>query len=105
MELAKTNFLKFGCQVNDQTVINVKKYKNCVHFSIGNHENILWHYETGKFYFGAWKMIGSGEGEKSGDGLEYLPFKYKFKGHFAAGKRSGYGVLICFDGSAYAGQW
>lgn len=34
-----------------------------------------------------------------------MPDRYKFKGHFVSGKRSGYGVLINFDGSAYEGQW
>lgn len=37
--------------------------------------------------------------------MEILPGKYKFKGYFVEGKKSGFGTLIGYDGSAYAGQW
>lgn len=97
-------FSKFGCVVNDQTVINVRKYKNCVLFSISIEENLLFQFECGKLYFGGWKT-GAGEGEKYGQGLEIVPGKYKFKGFFLDGKKSGAGTMINWDGSAYVGQW
>lgn len=50
-------------------------------------------------------MLNNGEGEKHGQGVEFVPQKYKFKGIFNSGKKSGFGVLISFDGSAYVGQW
>lgn len=53
-------------KINDpQTVLRVKKYKNCVYFGIDSEHNILLHYE-GKIYFGGWKSFINGEGEKFG---------------------------------------
>lgn len=46
---------------DDQTVLRVKKYKNCVYFGIDSDNNILMHYE-GKIYFGGWKSFLNGEG-------------------------------------------
>lgn len=40
-------------------MLNVKKFKNCVLFSINTEQNILWHYE-GKFYYGGWKTYVNG---------------------------------------------
>ncbi len=37
--------------------------------------------------------------------MELVPGKYKYKGYFIDGKKSGMGTMICFDGSAYHGQW
>lgn len=34
-----------------------------------------------------------------------MPGKYKFKGFFLDGKKSGAGTMINWDGSAYVGQW
>lgn len=87
------------------TVISVRKYRNCVHFSISNNENILYHYDSGKIYFGSWKSSTNAEGEKHGEGVELVPSKYKYKGYFVDGKKSGMGTMICFDGIAYQGQW
>lgn len=97
--------MHFGCKINEQTVINVRKYRNCVFFSINPENNILYHYDNGKLYYGGWKTLANGEGEKSGQGLEILPGRYKFKGYFIGGKKYGAGTLINNDGSAYVGQW
>lgn len=73
----------------------MKKFKNCVYFGINNAptQNILWHYEN-KFYYGGWKLYTNGEGEKSGEGIEIMSHKYRFRGHFVDGKKSGYGTLV-----------
>ena len=47
----------------------------------------------------------NGEGEKAGEGIEFLPGKYKFKGFFSDGKRNGFGTLFNSNGTVYVGQW
>jgi hypothetical protein len=44
---------------DDQTVLKVKKYKNCTYFGIDTDNNILLHYE-GRVYFGGWKEFMNG---------------------------------------------
>lgn len=34
-----------------------------------------------------------------------MPNKYKYKGYFEDGKRSGHGTMIGDNGSVYVGQW
>jgi hypothetical protein len=105
VQIAKHIFTSFNCKINEHTVINVRKYRNCVFLSIDPQNNVLYHYETGKLYYGGWKIAPNGEGEKEGHGIEILPGRYKFKGYFIYGKKHGVGTLINFDGSAYVGQW
>lgn len=99
-EVAKIN--------DDQTVLKVKKYKNCTYFGIDSDNNIILHYE-GKVYIGGWKEFNNGEGEKSGDGVEYLEGKFIYKGQFHQGKRNGFGVLKTYNSSKkatiYIGQF
>lgn len=63
--MAKKVLIAFNVQANWSKPINIKKFKNCVHF---NHlkTNILWHYD-GKFYIGGWDE--QGEGNKEGYGI------------------------------------
>lgn len=42
---------------------------------------------------------------KSGEGMEYIPQKYFYKGQFFNNKRNGTGVMIFENGSRYEGQW
>lgn len=42
-------------------MIQIKKYRNCVHFRVDKEHNILWHY-LGKFYYGGWKLDINEEG-------------------------------------------
>jgi hypothetical protein len=44
---------------DDQTVLKVKKYKNCTYFGIDADNNILLHYE-GRAYFGSWREFMNG---------------------------------------------
>ena len=90
--LAKITFLAFDVPMDVSTQIVVKKYKNCVYFSAGERSNILWYFD-GRFYFGEWQVSLTGEGEKSGFGIEYFPGKYIYKGDFKEGKRSGKGII------------
>jgi len=71
VELAKSVFKKFGVnlQVERAVVLSVKKYKNCVSFTLDSDRTILWYYE-GKFYYGGWIINKDGEGEKNGWGYE-----------------------------------
>lgn len=62
------NLFQVGKINDDQTVLKVKKYKNCTYFGIDTDNNILLHYE-GRIYFGGWREFMNGEGEKSGEGL------------------------------------
>ena len=83
----------------------MKKYKNCVVFSLGsNSQTILWHY-SGKFYIGGWRNNEPGEGEKTGEGLEYIPGKHTYKGQFLGGKKNGNGIVKLNNGNLYEGQW
>lgn len=62
--------------------MSVKKYKNCVFFNLGDkNTNILWYFD-GRFYFGEWQIYVTGEGEKSGEGFEYVPDKFVYQGQF-----------------------
>lgn len=56
LDCAKTAFGYFGIDVDiDRNQLSMKKYKNCVVFSLGKYpQTILWHY-SGKFYYGGWK--------------------------------------------------
>lgn len=109
LELAKKTFKVLGKNVNTEDFTNqlvLKKYKNCVIFSVTPtlSECILWHY-SGKFYYGGWKNNDASEGEKTGEGLEYLPGKHLYKGQFLAGKKNGNGILKTQNGNIYDGQW
>ena len=104
MEIGKIAFKKLKCPFNETTILNVKKFKNCVRFAIGTEHNILWHYE-GKFYYGGWKNFSNGEGEKNGEGVEIVPGRYRFRGHFSEGRRNGYGIMIMENGTIYEGEW
>lgn len=53
------NIFKVDKINNDQTVLRVKKYKNCTYFGIDNDNNILLHYQ-GRVYFGGWKQFLNG---------------------------------------------
>ena len=63
LEIAKRTFSIFGIDIDaDHNQLCMKKYKNCVVFSLGsNPRTILWHY-SGKFYIGGWKNSDVGEG-------------------------------------------
>ncbi len=65
---------------------------------------ILWHF-SGKFYIGGWKVNDPGEGQKSGEGIEYIPEKYVFKGQFLNGKKNGNGLIKTSNGNIYEGQF
>ena len=57
LELAKITYRVFGINIDEEDrQLCVKKYKNCVIFTINNSpsECILWHF-SGKFYMGGWK--------------------------------------------------
>ena len=86
----------------------VKKYKNCVYFGLDQDRNILLNYE-GRLYYGGWKEFLNGEGEKYGDGIEFQPNKYLYKGQFKEGKRNGFGILKVYTQSKkaiiYVGQF
>jgi hypothetical protein len=106
LQLAKQTYKLFGVEIDREGLqLCVKKYKNCVSFSIGSiqSECILWHY-SGKFYMGGWKGDG-GEGEKNGEGLEVVPAKHVYKGQFLLGKRHGTGIMRLANGNLYDGQW
>ena len=61
LETAKKAFSTFGIDI-DHRQLCMKKYKNCVVFSLENNPStILWHY-NGKFYIGGWKSNDRGEG-------------------------------------------
>lgn len=51
----------------------------------------------------------NGEGEKTGEGVEWQPGKFIYKGQFRDGKRSGAGVLKVYNSSqrasVYVGQF
>jgi hypothetical protein len=108
--MGKALFNLFGVErINDdQTVLKVKKYKNCTYFGIDGDHNILLHYE-GRVYFGGWREFMNGEGEKAGEGVEYQQGKFVYKGQFRDGKRSGAGVLKVFNSaqkaSVFVGQF
>jgi hypothetical protein len=63
VELAKNVFTKFGVNLQADRVVSlgVKKYKNCVSFTLDSDRTILWYYE-GKFYYGGWIINTDGEG-------------------------------------------
>ena len=84
----------------------MKKYKNCIVFSLTANQShsILWHY-SGKFYIGGWKNNDASEGEKTGQGFEYLPGKHAYKGQFLGGKKNGTGITKLQNGNIYDGQW
>ena len=42
-----------------------------------------------------------GEGEKSGEGFEYLPGKYYYRGNFVDGKRNGFGTMKVINKEKY----
>lgn len=90
--LAKIVFMAFDMPLNPNIQVVVKKYKNCVYFNAGDKYNVLWYFD-GRFYIGEWLISVTGEGEKSGLGLEYLPGKYIYKGEFVEGKRHGRGAI------------
>lgn len=54
---------------------------------------------------GGWKTGEPGEGEKNGDGLQYIPDKYVYKGQFLNGKKNGSGIIKLLNGNIYDGQW
>lgn len=66
--MGKTTFFLFGIRISEDTLLNVKKYKNCVFFTTEKNENILWYFD-GRFYYGDWNINMLGEGEKSGKGF------------------------------------
>jgi hypothetical protein len=69
--LAKATYKAFGKDVDkEEYQLCVKKYKNCVVFTINNapSECVLWHF-SGKFYMGGWKSGEGAEGEKHGEGV------------------------------------
>lgn len=100
----------------------MKKYKNCIIFTLPNEQKtIVWHY-SGKFYIGGWIPENTLEKEendlknekdefgeikslKHGSGFEYLPGRHCYKGQFYAGKKSGKGTLLLEDGDIYEGEW
>lgn len=107
LTLAKRTYQAFGINIDlEDKQLCVKKYKNCVVFSITSNtsECILWHF-SGKFYMGGWKAGQPGEGEKHGEGLEVIPEKYIYKGQFLNGKKNGTGILKLVNGNIYDGQW
>ncbi len=79
--LGKLTFIAFGINIDSSKQMSVKKYKNCVYFNLGEKNNILWYFD-GRFYIGEWQVHLTGEGEKSGQGLEYVPCKFIYQGEF-----------------------
>lgn len=51
---------------------------------------LVWHY-NGKIYIGEWSESTM---MKSGEGMEYLPEKYFYKGQFFNNKRNGTGIMV-----------
>lgn len=51
----------------------------------------------------------NGEGEKSGEGIEFQEGKFVYKGQFGEGKRNGFGILKVYNSSMkatiYIGQF
>lgn len=58
----------------------MKKYKNCIMIDLPNAKNLkmVWHY-NGKLYIGEWNEANM---LKIGEGMEYAPEKYYYKGQF-----------------------
>lgn len=54
---------------------------------------------------GGWRTGEPGEGEKDGEGLEFIPDKHVYKGQFLNGKKNGTGILKLTNGNIYDGQW
>lgn len=80
----------------------MKKYKNCIMLDLEQSQSkLVWHY-NGKLYVGEWNEA---EMIKSGEGIEYIPDKYYYRGQFLKGKRSGSGLMIQCSGIFYEGQW
>ena len=59
--LGKTVFLAFDISISEDTLMTVKKYKNCVFFNAEKNHNILWYFD-GRFYFGEWQINMMNEG-------------------------------------------
>lgn len=61
--LAKQLYKIFGINIDQEDrQLCVKKYKNCVVFTVSNSSDcVLWHF-SGKFYMGGWKTGEPGEG-------------------------------------------
>lgn len=72
--------------------IIMKKYKNCIILDLPGDKNwkLVWHY-SGKIYIGEWSESTM---MKSGEGMEYIPQKYFYKGQFLNNKRNGTGIII-----------
>jgi len=81
----------------------MKKYKNCVMLDLPTSRSLklVWHY-NGKIYVGEWDEISMA---KTGDGIEYTPDKYYYKGQFLNNKKNGTGTMLFHNGSRYEGQW
>ena len=56
LDLAQHTYKIFGIDIEEnENQLCMKKYKNCVVFTLANSAHtILWHY-SGKFYIGGWK--------------------------------------------------
>ena len=73
-----------GLKAGDFSGLVMKKYKNCIMLDLPGAKacKLVWHY-NGKVYIGEWEeeyML------KSGQGVEYVPQKYYYKGQFFVGK-------------------
>ena len=101
MKIGTACFEELGVDINKK-LIKINKYSNCIQYSISETVNIIWYFD-GRFYFGGWKSIGNGQGDKFGEGLDYWPNKYKYKGDFRNGKRHGFGQFELLKGMIYQG--
>lgn len=83
----------------------MKKFKNCIILKQNETDKaIVWHF-SGKFYNGGWNQTTSKEDSKNGDGYEFVPEKYFYRGSFGNGRRNGLGIMISANGSIYKGEW
>lgn len=83
--------------------IIMKKYKNCLIADLPSPQKLkmVWYF-TGKLYIGNWSEASMA---KSGEGIEYVPAKYFYRGQFLNDKRNGSGSMVRQGGSLYEGQW
>lgn len=84
--------------------IIMKKYKNCIMLDLpvqGNNIKLVWHY-NGKIYLGEWNEQSM---MKSGEGIQFSPEKFYYKGQFLNNKKNGTGIILVEGGVKYEGQW
>ena len=94
-EAGEKIFRHFMPHLTKAAIISIKKYKNCIVFSLmpTATKAAIW-YHNKDFYFGNVSINEDGKIERNGSGVEVVKDRHFYEGYFINGRKNGRGRMI-----------